>query len=151
MMCRWTDIFRLQDAALLVAMAWMPVARASTEAAPLSDPALTLDLASAPGLARIVANLALVLGAIVLLAFVARRTGAVRGESGGDLKVQATLALGPKERLMIVDAAGERVLIGAGSNGLTALHVLPGSQASPGQADDDSFGRILDLRRGASS
>ncbi|MEO1573737.1 MAG: flagellar biosynthetic protein FliO [Pseudomonadota bacterium] len=130
----------------------MPVARASSEAATLPEPALTLDLASAPGLARIVANLALVLGAIVLLAFIARRSGAVRGDTGGDLKVHASLALGPKERLMIVEAAGERVLIGAGSNGLTALHVLRACDETPADAHDKTaFGRILDLRREASS
>lgn len=155
-MGQWIDQIRLQDAALLVAAAWMPVARASTEMAVPENTALPFDMTSAPGLTGIIINLAIVLGAIVALAMVVRRAGIIKTDAGGALRVHASLALGPKERLMIVDADGHRVLIGASAQGLTALHVLgrtavsdtsPATepQSTPATRATHSFASVLRL------
>ena len=140
----------LQDAALLVAMAWMPLVRASNEASRAPDAGFALDLASGPGLTRITVNLVLVLTAIVVLALVVRRSGVGRGAVGDELRIEASLALGPKERLLVVEVAGERVLIGSSAQGLNALHVL----ASPERTAADVAGpkdarpsRVLALAR----
>lgn len=119
-MCQWIGMTRLRDAAWLAALAGMPAAHAVDA----METGSAIDLGAGPGLIRIALNLVFVLAAIVALAFVLRRTGALRSDGQGDLRIQASLALGPKERLLVVEVEGERVLIGASSAGLAALHVL---------------------------
>ena len=73
------------------------------------------------GLSTMIMSLALVIGFIFAAAFVARG-------NNGALKVLAALPLGPKERLLLVQARGEELLIAVSPAGVFNV----GAQAAPG-------------------
>ncbi len=120
-MRRRIDHHWLQDATLLVGLAWMPAARASIDEAQAPD---ILDLGAGAGLLQITLNLLLVLGAIVLLAWLFKRVQGISQPAAGALGVAASLPLGPKERLLLVNVGDTQLLIGASSAGINTLHVL---------------------------
>jgi len=82
------------------------------------------------GLSTMIMSLALVIGFIFAAAFVAKRMPFGLGARGntGALKVLAALPLGPKERLLLVQARGEELLIAVSPAGVFNV----GAQAAPG-------------------
>ena len=82
------------------------------------------------GLSTMIMSLALVIGFIFAAAFVAKRMPFGLGARGnnGTLKVLAALPLGPKERLLLVQAKGEELLIAVSPAGVFNV----GAQAAPG-------------------
>lgn len=109
----------------------------STSALALCAPAvLAADAAGAPvlgagRLAQLAGALALVVLLIFGLAVAAQRLRLGRGASGRHLKVVDALALGARERLLLVDVAGERVLLGVAGGRIERLHVLAGAGDFP--------------------
>jgi flagellar protein FliO/FliZ len=89
---------------------------------------------AAPGVAvgdlsTMIMSLALVVGFIFAAAFVVKRMPFGIGARGnGPLKVLAALPLGPKERLLLVQARGEELLIAVSPAGVFNV----GVQAPPG-------------------
>ena len=80
-------------------------------------------LGLAPLILKAVAMLALVLALLVATAWLVKKLSAAKASSSGArLKVQAACHLGPKERLMVVDADGVRLLLGVTPSGITTLH-----------------------------
>jgi flagellar protein FliO/FliZ len=78
---------------------------------------------AAPGvemgdLSGVVLSLALVIGFIFAAAWVVRRMPMGLGKANGPLKVLAALPLGPKERLVLVEARGEELLIAVSPAGV---------------------------------
>lgn len=136
-MRRWIDRFLLQDATRLVALAWMPCARANSP-----DSAPVFDIGAGPGLLQILMNLLLVLAAVLLLAWLFKKLQHVNQPGSASLRVQASLALGPKERLLVVAVGDEQILVGASGAGIQALHVLKTPLTSEPQAA--SFKQRLD-------
>jgi flagellar protein FliO/FliZ len=114
---------------LAVALA-APVARAA-DALPATSPVGLGELA------QVVGALALVVVLIFGLAVAAKRMRLGRGMSGRHLKVIDALALGARERLLLVDVAGERVLLGLAGGRIERLHVLDAAAA-------DGFPAALD-------
>jgi flagellar protein FliO/FliZ len=82
------------------------------------------------GLSTMIMSLALVIGFIFAAAFIAKRMpfGLGTRGNGGALKVLAALPLGPKERLLLVQAKGEELLIAVSPAGVFNV----GAQAAPG-------------------
>jgi len=78
------------------------------------------DTSDLPGIAL---SLTIVVAVIVLLAWIVRRTplGAASRRSG-PLKLIASLPVGPKERLLLVEAAGCELVVGVSPAGIFALH-----------------------------
>lgn len=74
-------------------------------------------------LSGVVLSLLIVVCAILAAAWVLRRTPlAAANRKSGPLKLVATLPLGPKERLLLVEADGCEVLIGVSPAGIFPLH-----------------------------
>jgi flagellar protein FliO/FliZ len=78
---------------------------------------------AAPGvpmsdLSGVLLSLTLVLGFIVAAAWLVRRMPLGVGRGNGPLKVLAALPLGPKERLVLVEARGEQLLIAVSPAGV---------------------------------
>jgi flagellar protein FliO/FliZ len=63
-------------------------------------------------------SLVLVVGFIFVAAWVVRRMPLGMGRSSGPLKVLAALPLGPRERLVLVEARGEELLIAVSPAGV---------------------------------
>lgn len=80
--------------------------------------------ATLPGFGQTALSLLVVLGAIFALAAGLRKLQGVRRGSGRSLRVSETLQIGPKERLLLIEAAGAHLLVGVGGNGqMQTLHV----------------------------
>lgn len=94
---------------------------------------------AAPGVAMadlsgVLLSLTLVLAFIFAAAWVVRRMPLGVGRGNGPLKVLAALPLGPKERLVLVEARGEELLIAVSPAGVFNVGASqPGSrkEASP--------------------
>jgi flagellar protein FliO/FliZ len=92
---------------------------------------------AAPGveavdLSGVVMSLALVVGFILAAAFVVKRTPfAMVGKRGEELKIVAALPIGPRERLLLVEARGEELLIAVSPAGVFNVRASGGVQRAP--------------------
>lgn len=102
-------------ALLALAAVWAAPVAAQGTLAPGADSGLAL-----------VGRLLLIVGAIVALGWMARQLGRRRLGSGRGLQVEGGLALGPRERLVVVQVQGEHLLLGVTPGGISLLHRLDG-------------------------
>jgi flagellar protein FliO/FliZ len=68
-------------------------------------------------------SLGLVLAAIFALAWVVRRTQGVSLRAGSNISVSASLQVGSKERVVLINAGGTHVLLGIAPGSVRTLHV----------------------------
>ena len=123
--------------------ALLALASAATPAA-IKAAATPPAVASAGSLLSAVLALMLVVGLILGLAWLLRRMpgNAFNGSQG--LRPIASLAVGTKERLMVVEVGGEQLLIGIAAGGIQLLHKLP--QPLPEAAATVNFSELLAKR-----
>jgi len=103
-----------------------------------------------PSLTPLVFGLLLVLALIPAAAWLLRRAGLARPGSAGGLRVVAQLPLGPRDRLVVVEVADRRWLLGVSAAGITRLGTLPpGSDAGadPAAAPASFGGSFADIIR----
>ncbi|MGE8325375.1 flagellar biosynthetic protein FliO [Pseudomonas urmiensis] len=94
--------------------------------------AATISATPAPGapgslggqLAQMVFGLLLVVGLIFLLAWLVRRMQGAAPRSGQVIEIVGTRAIGPRDRLLLVQVGKEQILIGHSPGSIEALHVL---------------------------
>jgi len=98
----------------------MLVAETGVAAAP------TVGMADLSG---VVLSLALVVGFIFAAAWVVRRLPMGLGRATGPLKILAALPLGPRERLVLVEARGEEILIAVSPAGVFNVGAAPPGRA----------------------
>ncbi len=120
----------------------------ASDSALSSGPAVS-DTTSLPGslnasasLLEVTLNLGLVVAAIVVLTWVFKRFQGIDQNAVGQLKVTASLPLGPKERILVVEVGDEHIVVGATSAGINKLHVLSAPLQSPSH-EQESFGDKL--------
>lgn len=106
--------------ATLVAAAVPNMVRAETASPTVVSP-MTV---SAGDLLNVGGSLAMVLLAVVIIGWLYSRVQGARGRSGQVIQVVASQALGPKERVLIVDIAGQQLVLGVTAAGMRTLHVL---------------------------
>ena len=81
--------------------------------------------ADAGSIGGAVFSLLLVIGLILGLGWLAKRMpGMNRGAGSSQLKVVASVALGPRDRAVVLDVAGQQLLVGVGPGGVRTLHTL---------------------------
>jgi flagellar protein FliO/FliZ len=106
-------------------------------------------------LAQVVFGLAVVMGAIALTAWLARRyMPAVRGV-GGLVKVVGGVMVGPKERVVVVEVGDTWLVLGVTAQQVNTLHSLPrpaGTAADASARSSESefsswLGRALNKQR----
>lgn len=93
--------------------------------------------AEGPGIGGAVFALILVVSLILGLGWLARRMPGVGGRASNNaLRVVTSLALGPRDRVVVVDVGGTQLLLGVGQGGMRHLHTLaeplPTAQVSQG-------------------
>jgi flagellar protein FliO/FliZ len=76
-------------------------------------------------------SLGLVVGFILAAAWAVRRLPLGLGRATGPLKVLAALPLGPRERLVLVEARGEQLLIAVSPAGVFNVGVHQGAPVTP--------------------
>jgi len=115
----------------------------------------TIAAATTPGsveyLLKVTFGLAVVVVLIFMIAWAFKRFGQLPLGGGEQFKVVASLVVGQRERLMVVEIGGEQVLIGVAPGQLVKLHdiknpidVLP--RANAGSVFADKFKQALKNR-----
>lgn len=83
-------------------------------------------------LLSLAASLIVVIGAIVALGWLYSRSKAFGGGRGDVINVVASRALGGKERLLVVEIAGQQLLLGMTATQVQTLHVFEQTVIAPG-------------------
>jgi flagellar protein FliO/FliZ len=96
----------------------VPTTAAHVAVAPAASPATAGSIGGA------VFALVFVIGLIVALAWLAKRIPGFGGASNPALRIVGSLALGPRERLVVVAVGQTQLLLGVGAGGTRTLHTL---------------------------
>lgn len=124
-------------------MAAEPVATAASAAAP------AVGSGVAGQLTQLVFGLLLVLGLIFFLAWLLRRVQQAGPAGKGQvIELIGSRALGPRDRLMLVQVGNEQILLGLSPGTITALHVLKEPVQVPGiteKATPEFAQRLMEL------
>ncbi len=119
-----------------------------------AEPVATAAAAPAVGsgvagqLAQLVLGLLLVLGLIFFLAWLLRRVQQAGPAGKGQvIDIIGSRALGPRDRLVLVQVGNEQILLGLSPGTITALHVLKESVQVPSaeQASPEFAQRLMEL------
>ena len=106
----------------------------------VADAALAAPSVAMGDLSSVILSLALVVGFIFAAAWVVRRMPLGMGRASGPLKVLAALPLGPRERLVLVEARGEELLIAVSPAGVFNVGAAPArSPTAAGPAVEPAF------------
>jgi flagellar protein FliO/FliZ len=98
---------------------------------------------SSTALIETLLGLGTVLAIIVLLAWLIRRTGRFQGSANGEIKMVAVLSLGTRERAVLLEVCGERILVGVTPQQIRTLHVLGQAQSYPQAQGKEAFDHHL--------
>ncbi|WP_312301034.1 flagellar biosynthetic protein FliO [Stutzerimonas nitrititolerans] len=105
---------------ILAALALLPVlpAMAAETTASMSSAGMGAQLS------KLLLGLLLVIGLIFLLAWLLRRVQQLNPRGAQVIKIISTQALGPRDRLVLVQVGSEQILLGLSAGRITPLHVL---------------------------
>ena len=106
---------------------------ASEQGARFADPTMAAaerSVASGGGLAQIFFSLLVVLAAIFVVAWVVRRMKVTPQSRVGHLKVIDEVVLGNKERAVVLEAEGTRLVLGVGEGRVALLHRYTAAESS---------------------
>ena len=106
-----------------------PTAIAHVFAAP--GAVTTAPVSGVAGLGQVTLALCIVLGAIFLCAWLARRMRNISSGRAGAVNVVAEVRLGPKERAVLLQVGNTQLLVGVAPGQINALHVLAEPVATP--------------------
>ncbi|WP_020209478.1 flagellar biosynthetic protein FliO [Gilvimarinus chinensis] len=112
-----------------------------TTAAAASEP-VQVKAGGAAQLFSVFLGLAAVIALIFILAWLVKRTGGGWVKSQ-HLKVVASVALGTRERLILVDAGGTQLLLGVTAHSINQLHVFAEPIVSDDEASSPDFAAKL--------
>ena len=96
-----------------------------------ATPAAMPEFNAAGELVRVVLSLLGIIGLILAAGWLTRRMQRRHGVAGRRIRCVETFAVGARERLLLLDADGKRLLIGMGPGGMRTLHVYDGAPAEP--------------------
>lgn len=125
----------------------LAIAAATPAASPVVAPA------AAPGslggqLAQMVFGLLLVVGLIFFLAWALRRMQGATPKGGQVIEIVGSRAIGPRDRLLLVQVGKEQILIGHSPGSIETLHVMAEPvevPASARQATPEFAQRLMEL------
>ncbi|MBD9425789.1 flagellar biosynthetic protein FliO [Pseudomonas sp. PDM15] len=129
----------------LFLLAPLTVLAAEPAAKAVTTPMASSDIGSQ--LAQLLLGLLLVIGLIFALAWVMRRVQQIGPRGNQAIKLIASQALGPRDRLLLVQVGSEQVLLGLTAGRITPLHVLkePVSLEAAEPATPEFAQRLMEL------
>ena len=114
------------------------VASVASAAEPFAAPEAAKTVASGPaaGLAQVTLSLMLVLAAVFAAAWLVRRFRNFGRPGAGAIEIVADVALGTKERAVLIQVGAQQLLLGVAPGRVNTLHVL----AEPVRTNDAQRG-----------
>lgn len=97
---------------------------------PVAAPAADINVGGE--LVRVIVSLVAIIAMILVAGWLTRRMQRRPGGGGRRIRCVESFAVGARERLLLLDADGKRLLIGTGPGGMRTLHVYDG--AAPADA-----------------
>ncbi len=73
---------------------------------------------------NVVTNLAFIVVAVLVMAWLYRRAQRMQNQNGSIIHILATQPVGPKERVLLVEVAGQQLVLGLTASQIRTLHVL---------------------------
>jgi flagellar protein FliO/FliZ len=140
--------------AVLCSLPMLAMAADPATVAPVPAPALAPSASAGLGsgmagqLGQTALGLLAVVGVILGLAWVLRRMQQVRPRGGQVIELLGARALGPRDRLVLVQVGQEQILLGLSPGRITPLHVLahPVETPAPGEPVAPEFAqRLMEL------
>ena len=132
--------FRFTLAPLLV----LPVPALAAQSAPIQPVA---------GMLKMFLVLIIVLGMLVLVAWLLKRFSVQQNIPGGTIKVVAGTAVGPRERVVLVEVGETWLVVGVAPGHVSALHTMPkvdvvetGEPSAPDKGFSSWLKQVLDKR-----
>ncbi len=110
-------------------------------AAPSS--AVREPVASGAGIVQVLLSLLIVVAAILLLGWAARRFRSLPLGRGGSMRIVDELTLGAKERAVILEVDGERLVLGVGEGRVALLHRSPAPAQGAAPAPEAPVGAVV--------
>jgi len=100
---------------------------------------------TSPSIGSLLVVLLLVLALIPAAAWLLRRAGLAQPVATTGLRVMAQLPLGPRDRIVIIEVADRRWVLGVGASGIRRLGTLPagGEADAPPAPAERSFADIV--------
>lgn len=93
--------------------------------APAALPASDVDVGGE--LVRVVLSLVAVIALIFVAGWFSRRMQGRARSGGRRMRCVESMAVGARDRLLLIDADGKRLLVGVGPGGMRTLHVYEGT------------------------
>ncbi len=103
---------------------------------------LTTSPVTSAALLETVLGLGLVLGIIAILAWLIKRTGRFQTTANGEIKMIAGLSLGPRERAVLLEVGGDKILVGVTAHQIQTLHVLGKTTTTSPPQQQDKYGQF---------
>jgi flagellar protein FliO/FliZ len=117
-------------------LALSSVANAAEQSFAAPEAAKTVSTSAAGSLAQVTLSLILVLGAVFVSAWLVRRLRNFGRPGAGAIQIVADVALGTKERAVLIQVGAQQLLVGVAPGRVNTLHVL----AEPVRTDDAQRG-----------
>ncbi|MGI4984436.1 MAG: flagellar biosynthetic protein FliO [Janthinobacterium lividum] len=108
-------------------MSTAPFAHAASASVPVIGSAV--PALGAGGIFQAVLGLVVVIGAVFVCGWLARRLGIRPTRQGGVVKVVGSASLGTRERVVVVEIADTWLVLGVAPGNVRALHTLPAQGA----------------------
>lgn len=122
------------------------VATSVFAAPPQPPPALPSSPVSIGGVLQVLFGLAVVLGTVAGAAWLLKRLAPGQIAAGGAIKLIGGIAVGPKERVVVVEVGDTWVVVGVAPGQVNALHHMPRLETFQGSkpaTDDQRFASWL--------
>lgn len=97
----------------------MSAAASETIGAPMVPPVIDTG-----DVLNVVTNLAFIVVAVLVMAWLYRRAQRMKNQNGSVIHILATQPVGPKERVLLVEVAGQQLVLGLTASQIRTLHVL---------------------------
>ncbi|TFH73340.1 flagellar biosynthetic protein FliO [Gammaproteobacteria bacterium LSUCC0112] len=107
-----------------------------TTASDSLEPVSIIGAGGANALGQTLLWLVVVVGLILLLAWLAKRLGGLQLQNAGAIKVLSMMPVGNKERIALVQVGDKQILIGIAPGRVNTLHVFEHAVINTEQAED---------------
>lgn len=97
----------------------------------LAHAAETSPASSAGGILQVLMGLTLVLGLMALLAWAIKRLNAGRPAGNAAIRIVGGVSVGTRERILVVEAAEQWIVVGVAPGSVNALTTMPRQQTGP--------------------